>query len=339
MRIVPPTPIRAAVALLSALVLLAPTGGATGCGSGADDDDGCHQEPPNPDADGGGLVCGQPFELNEANGDPGVFGVKVVEYVHVNAAGIVETDTISQLLVLGYVDYHPETLDADIGIQLCQILIPKVEIPGQPEPTVFNTLPQMLPNIPRVQIKASMSGDTTCEQFVSEKAITVIGACLEDQLNDPLPSDARTEVCPGTFTAADKDTFCDDIHQDCMYDLDEDGLPATTLTAENVPGLDVDIVYGTMRSWISMEGLVATSDLILGVAYWSLEMQIVGCRLVPIGGGDLRDCTSDEVDIVAQINPDLTQTPGQDSTFQAVRVRPDMDCYELIDRELEIFGR
>ena len=284
-------------------------------------------------------MCGQPFELNQPNGDPGVFGVKVVEYVHVNAAGIVETDTISTLLVLAYVDYHEETQDADIGIQLCQIQVPKVEIPGQPEPTEFNTLPSMLPNIPRVQIKASMSGGSTCDEFVSEKAITVIGACLQDQLSDSLPYDDGSQTCPGTFTAADKDTFCDSISENCMYDLDEDGLPATTLTAENVPGLDVDLVYGTMRSWISMEGMVATSDLILGVAYWSLELQVVGCRLTPLGGGDLRECTADEIDIVAQINPDLTQTPGQDSTFQAVRVDPEIDCFELIDRELEIFGR
>lgn len=128
-----------------------------GCGSGADDD-ACQQDDTPPSSDAGGLVCGQPFELNQPNGDPGVFGVKVVEYVHVNAAGIVETDTISTLLVLAYVDYHEETQDADIGIQLCQIQVPKVEIPGQPEPTEFNTLPSMLPNIPRVQIKASMSG-------------------------------------------------------------------------------------------------------------------------------------------------------------------------------------
>ena len=42
---------------------------------------------------------------------------------------------------------------------------------------------------------------------------------------------------------------------------------------------------------------------------------------------------------MAQINPDLTQTAGQDSTFQAVRVNPDITCFELIDREMEIFGR
>jgi hypothetical protein len=182
-----------------------------------------------------------------------------------------------------------------------------------------------------------MSGDTTCDSFESEKAITVIGACLEDDLDDWLVSDP-TKQCSGQFTNANKETYCDG-KSDCMFDLDEDGLPGTTLEAENIPGLDVDRVYGTMRSWISMEGLVASSDLILGVAHWSLEVAMAGCRLFPIGGGNLRECTPDEVSIVSQINPDLTETAGQESTFQAVRIREDMDCFELIENELEIFGR
>ena len=315
--------------------VIAATALVAACPNGADDDN-CHTDPPNPDLDGG-LVCGQPFDLNGPNGDPGVFGVKVVEYVHVNAAGIVETDTISTLLVIAYVDFHQATLDADVGIQLCQIQIPKVEIPGQPLPTTFRTLPAMLPNIERVQIRAWMSGDTTCETFESEKAVTLIGACLEDTLEDWLVTDPAKQ-CSGQFTNANKETYCDG-QSDCMFDLDEDGLPGTTLEAENIPGLDVELVYGTMRSWISMEGIVANSDLILGVAHWNLEVAMAGCRLFPIGGGDLRECTPSEVGIVSQINPDLTATPGQDSTFQAVRVREDIDCFELIDRELEIFGR
>ena len=322
------------IGLACVLVLsLAPL---TGCPSG-DDDGGCQTTPPSEDIDGG-LVCGEPFDLNGPGGEPGVFGVKVVEYVHVNAAGIVETDTISTLLVLAYVDFHIDTLDADVGIQLCQIQIPKVDIPGQPLPTTFQTLPAMLPNIERVNIRAWMSGSSTCDAFESEKAITVIGACLGDTLNDFLISDP-TKTCPGQFTNANKDTFCEG-KSDCMFDLDEDGLPGTTLEAYNIPGLDVELVYGTMRSWISMEGIVANNDLILGVAHWSLEVAMAGCQLYPIGGGNLRECNPGEVSIVEQINPDLTETPGQESTFMAVRMEdPNIDCFELIDRELEIFGR
>jgi hypothetical protein len=308
-----------------------------GAGCPAGGDDSCQVEGPSPDVDGG-LVCGAPFELNEPNGDPGVFGVKIVEYVHVNAAGIVETDTISVLLLLAYVDYHADTLDADVGVQLCQIQIPKVEIPGQPKPTVFQTLPAMLPNIPRVAIKATLSGNTSCESFTSEKAVTVIGACLEDPLGSNLPVDPGSQQCPGVFASPEKDTYCDS-RAGCMYDLDLDGEAGATLTADNVPGLDVDLVFATMRSWISMEGMVATSDLILGIAYWSLELVPFGCKLTPMGGGAARYCSPDELKIVAQINPDLSQTANQDSTFMAVRLRPDIDCFELIDRELEIFGR
>ncbi len=321
--------------LLPVAILLSVVSWLGGCPNGAGDDT-CQTEPPDTNLDGG-LVCGQPFDLNGPGGEPGVFGVKVVEYVHVNAAGIVETDTISTLLVIAYVDFHPETLDADVGIQLCQIQIPKVEIPGQPLPTTFRTLPAMLPNINRVQIRAWMSGTNTCDSFESEKAITVIGACLEDDLDDWLVTDP-TRQCSGQFTNSNKKTYCEG-KSDCMFDLDEDGLPGTTLEAENIPGLDVELVYGTMRSWISMEGIVANSDLILGVAHWSLEVAMAGCQLYPIGGGAIRECNPDEVDIVSQINPDLTETPGQESTFLAKRIREDMDCFELIDRELEIFGR
>jgi hypothetical protein len=308
-----------------------------GCGGGKDDS--CAQNQTISGVDGG-LQCGLPFELNETDGNgnvigPGVFGVKVVEYVHVNAAGIVETDTISILLVLAYVDYRPATLDADVGIQLCQIQVPKVDIPGQPEPTVFKTLPQMLPNIPRVMVRAWVSGNTTCETFDSDPAVTVIGACLQDQLNDELPV---SPTCPGAFDPADKDTYCD-TRAGCIFDLDADGFPATTLEAENVPGLDVDLVFASMRSWVSMAGMVASSDLILGTANFDLTVMPFGCRLIPLGGGEQRECNAEEVNIVAKINPDITQTPGQDSTFMAVRVRSDMTCEELIEDELEIFGR
>lgn len=295
----------------------------------------------NPSGVDGGLQCGLPFELNETdnNGNvigPGAFGVKVVEYVHVNAAGIVETDTISVLLFLAYIDYHPETPDAELGVQLCQIQIPQVDIPGQPEPTIFRTLPEMMPNIPIAWVHADLSGTTTCESFTSDKAITIIGACLEDELEDDLP--AVDAVCPGTLDPNEKDTYCQ-TQPNCNYDVDMDGYVAATLEAENLPGLDVDLVFANMRSWVAMDGFVATDDMILGNATFDLRVHPLGCRLTPLGGGDQRDCNSEELKIVTRINPDITQTPGQDSTFIAVRIDSDLTCEELIERELEIFGR
>jgi hypothetical protein len=309
-----------------------------GCDSAANG--GCVEDQ-NPSGVDGGLQCGQPFDLNQTdpNGGyvgPGVFGVKVVEYVHVNAAGIVETDTISVLLFLSYIDHFPEEDRADMGVQLCQIQIPQVDIPGQPEPTVFRTLPAMMPNIPIANVEAELSGTRTCETFQSEEAVTLIGACLEDQLHGELPG--SDSICAGQFQPAEKDTYCQ-TRDGCNYDVDLDGYMAATLEAENLPGLDVDLVFANMRSWVAMDGFVATSDMILGTATFDLRVHPLGCVLTPLGGGDPRPCNSEEFKIVKKINPDITQTPGQDSTFIAVRVDPDLTCEELIENELEIFGR
>ena len=328
-----PLPHSALAVVVTCTVLLA-----LGCGPGGDGNS-C-QSDTNPSGVDGGLQCGEPFNLNEIDTGgtvigPGTFGVKVVEYVHVNAAGIVETDTISVLLFLIDIDHDVAANDAQVGVQLCQIQIPKVDIPGQPEPTVFRVLPEMMPNIPKVYVDADLSGNTTCETFVSDKAVTVIGACLEDELEDDLPGD---ETCSGAFDNTQKDTYCES-RSGCSYDVDEDLYPAATLEAENLPGLDVDLVFANMRSWVSMDGLVATSDLILGTAKFDLRVNPIGCQIIPLGGGDARDCNREELKVVTKVNPDITQTPGQDSTFIGVRVDPATTCEELIERELEIFGR
>ncbi len=305
-------------------------------------EDTCQRSSEGPGVDGG-LQCGRPFNLNEVDSQgrtvgPGRFGIKIVEYVHVNAAGIVETDTISVLLMLADVDYHPETKDADIAVQLCKLAIPEVAVPGQPEPTVFRILPSMLPNVPTVHVKGTLSGNETCDTFSTEKAVSVMGACLENPVDDPLPTDPATQTCPGAFDPSQKDSYCE-TRSGCMYDLDLDGYPAATLEAENVPGLDVDLVFAVMRSWVSMEGMVATSDLLLGTAKFDLLVAPFGCRLHPLGGGEQRDCNADELKVVAKINPDITQTPGMDSTFMAVKLPPETTCQDIIDNELEIFGR
>lgn len=294
----------------------------------------------NPSGVDGGLQCGDPFNLNETdqNGEtigPGVFGVKVVEYVHVNAAGIVSTNTISILLFLIEIDHDTDQNDAMAAVHLCQIQIPKVDIPGQPEPTSFEVLPEMMPNLPVRTIRVEMSGNKTCETFVTEKAITIIGACLKNELEDDLPG---LETCPGEFDTSQKNTFCD-TRSACSYDVDLDGYPAATLEAENLPGLDVDLVFANMRSWVSMNGMVATSDLILGIAEFDLVVNPIGCMITPLGGGEPRLCNKEELKVVTRVNPDITQTPGQDSTFMAVRLEPSATCQNITDNELEIFGR
>ncbi|MCD6496809.1 MAG: hypothetical protein J7M25_00700 [Deltaproteobacteria bacterium] len=298
------------------------------------------QNPPSVD---GGLQCGLPVNLNETDQagnviGPGAFGIKVVEYVHVNAGGIVETNTISVLLMLAYIDHHLDTNDTDIGVQLCKIQIPKVDIPGQSKPTVFQTLPALLPNIPKVWVKGTMTGHDTCDTFTTEKAITPLGACLPDPLSAVLPNDPASQTCSGAFDTSQKDDYCN-AKPMCLYDVDIDSYPGATLEAQNVPGLDVDLVFTVMRSWVALDGMAATNDLLLGTATFDLQVVPFACRLTPMGGGAQRDCNNDELKIVMKINPDITQTPGQDSTFVAVRVPSDTTCQDIIDDEMKIFGR
>ncbi len=322
------------------LVLAFVVGALAACGG--HDAGACQRSDDQPSVDGG-LQCGQPFQLNEVDGQgnvtgPGLFGIKIVEYVHVNAGGIVETDTITVLLMLASFDHQQGSQDIAIDGQLCQIQIPKVDIPGQPAPASFDTLPDLMPNVPVSHIKGTLSGDKTCDSFTTEKAVSIIGGCLADPLNDPLPDDPVGGVCQGAFDVGQKDQYCDG-RSGCMYDVDMDGYHGATLVAHNIPGLDVDLVFAVMRSWIELDGMVATSDMLLGTARFDLLVAPFGCRLTPMGGGDQRDCTADELSIVAKINPDITQTPGQDSTFVAVRVPQGTDCAYIIDHELEVFGR
>jgi hypothetical protein len=213
-----------------------------------------------------------------------------------------------------------------------------VVIPGQPEPTRFIPLPALLPNVPRTLVHATFSGDTTCETFQSEPAVSLFGTCLADPLQDELPTDPASQTCAGAFVPAEKDTYCD-TRDSCLYDVDGDGYPAATLEAENVPGVEVDVVFVAMRSWIAMTGMVANDDLILGTVTFDLVIHPFGCRIVPIGGGDIRACNAQELEIVSRVNPSITQTPGQESTFMAVRLPDTVSCAELIERESEIFGR
>jgi hypothetical protein len=291
------------------------------------EDDLCRRSPGDVGGVDGGLVCGEPFDLHAPGGAPGRFALKVVQYLHLDAAGVVETDTIGA--AVGWFDLqHGPDGTGTVALKLCHLDIPQVSIPGQPLPSTMALRPGALYTVPPPVAGLAVGGDRTCDPFHMDPNVVLIAARLTNSLDDPLPHDDVTQTCPG-----------EDVGTNCLYDQDQDGKPAATLIAENLPVLPVDEVYVTLRSWLSLDGLVASSDLALGTATFGLEIEVVGCRIAPLDGGALRRCTPDEEHVVAEICPVVSQTPGVDSTFLAVRVAPDTECPYVIEHAAELFGR
>jgi hypothetical protein len=275
----------------------------------------------------GGLQCDLPFDPREPGETSGRFAIKVVQYIHVNAAGIVETDTIGT--AMGYADlsYDPTTGGGQFTLKMCDLQVPKMEIPGQPEPTIFTVRQQTLALVEPAVTQFTLSGEHTCAGFVTDPAVVLVAVRLVNDLLDPLPNDAESQTCPGPEAL------------NCLFDVDLDAKPAATVTAENVPGLEVDEVYATLRAWVAFDGLVGRSDLMLGSATFGLDLAVVGCRIEPLGGGDKRTCNDTELGVLEQVTPVFDQTPGMDSTFQAVRVDASTDCQTVIANADALFGR
>lgn len=275
----------------------------------------------------GGLTCGVPYDISGPGGAPGHFAGKVIQYVHINAAGLVETDAISQLLFIA--DYDVANLK--VRVQLCRLEIPQVQVPGQPEPTRFQFLPGFFDNLDTVEVDMVKEGETTCSKLGFLPAITLFGVRLTDAMNDALPTDAAGQACP--------DGGANPVQPACIYDMDADGHPGVTLLAQNLPGIDVKEAYMVIRSWTGTDAIVANDDMILGQANWGLEQLVIGCSLIPMGQTTLRVCNDDERDVARNVNPVLTQVENRPGDYLGVRIPDDYDCKKVIELENTIFGR
>lgn len=303
--------------------LLAVTGGC----APADDPGTCNQGNGPPTTVDGGIQCNLPFDPRETGESSGRFAVKVVQYIHINAAGIVESDTIGSAIGYADLEYDPTTGDGQMTLKMCELLVPKMEIPGQPEPTIFTIRHQTMELVEPGVTPFTLTGEHTCAGFVTGPAVILVAVRLSDHLLDPLPHDAESQTCPGPEAL------------NCLFDVDLDAKPAATIGAENVPGLEVDEIYATLRAWVALDGLVGRPDLLLGTATFGLDLAVVGCRIEPFGGGDKRACNDTELSVLAQVTPTFDQTPGTDSSFQAVRVPPDTNCPTIITQADTLFGR
>lgn len=294
--------------------------GLAACGGGTD----------APDAFSYGERC-EPGGTFDLNGRAAVLGQL---NVHIDAGGLVETDTTAELLIA--MDIVQSGTSVSVSAEACDIVIPDVPIEGQDQPLTFEVPEATITSVAGVTGTASLSSpNQTCAAFESSELVIVIGARLDEtQLaTAPLPEADQD----GNFTACapTADTSCDlAIGTGCACDQESDTKPGATLLAMNVPAVDLDEVYVTLRTKFSLTGEVHSSDLVLGTIDATLEQGILGCRMAD---GD--PCSAGEVGAVRTLNPDITQQPGNPSLFRAVRVAEGTTCADIIAMRDELFPR
>jgi hypothetical protein len=254
--------------------------------------------------------------------------------VHVNASGLVEVDTTAELLIS--LDLAQQGTGVGVVATACAIQIPDVPIAGQDRPIHFEVPAATVASVAGVTGRGTLSSpDATCAALTTDEFVLVLGARLEPArvATAPLPQadDAGTfRFCPPSI-----DTPCNlAIGASCACDQEADGKAGATLRASNVPAVNLDEVYVALRSRFALRGEVFSSDLVLGEIDASIEQSILGCHLA--GGGA---CTPGQIGAVKNLNPMVTQQPGNPSTFRAVRVPPATTCAEIIAQRDTLFPR
>lgn len=295
---------------------------AAGCGAGGTGD--------GPDARVFGEQCvpGGHFALD---GRAAVLGTL---NVHVNASGLVEVDTTAELLIALDLVQHGTTVD--IVASACSIQIPDVPIAGQDRPIHFEVPQATVASVAGVTGTGTLSSpDATCANLTTDQFVLVLGAVLEPRTmaTAPLPeadSNGAFRFCPPSI-----DTPCNlAIGANCACDQEADGKAGATVRASNVPAVDLDEVYVALRTRFALTGQVFSSDLLLGDIDASLEQGILGCHLATGSG-----CTAGQIGAVKNLNPVVTQQPGNPSSFRAVRVAAGTTCADVIAQRDTLFPR
>jgi len=291
-----------------------------GCGSGGGGG--------RPDAKVFGEVCspGGTFDIN------GRAAVLASLNVHINASGLVELDTTAELL-LG-LDVEQNGTDLVVTAELCVIQIPEIPLQGQDQPIIFDVPTETVESVEPVTGTGTLSSpNQTCATIESQQFTLVIGAILDPIESALLPvSDDNGDF---SFCAPTADTTCDlAIGVNCACDQEGDGIAGATLRASNVPAVDLDEVYVTMRAQFTLNGEVHSSDLLIGEVDATIEQGILGCHLA---SGNT--CNADQVGAVKNLNPVITPQLGNPSTFRGVRVDPSTTCADIIANRDDLFPR
>jgi hypothetical protein len=282
-----------------------------------------------PDAFAFGERC-EPGGTFDMNGRAAVLGTL---NVHINASGLVETDTTAELLIA--MDVVQEGRDVTVSAKACAIEIPDVPISGQDQPISFEVPEATIDSVAEIAGVGTLSSpNETCATFATEELVIVLGAKLDDAnvATAPLPSadeDGNFETCPLGEMSCELA-----IGSGCACDQEGDLNPGATLLAMNVPAVNLDQIYVTLRTRFSLSGEVYSSDKVLGTIDATLEQGILGCRMAD---GDM--CSAAEVNTVKVLNPQITQLEGNPSLFQAARVPEGTTCADIIAMRDTLFPR
>ncbi|MBL8622680.1 MAG: hypothetical protein JNK64_15300 [Myxococcales bacterium] len=254
--------------------------------------------------------------------------------VHVNASGLVEVDTSAELLIA--LDLDQTGTAVAVRAEACDIEIPAIPIAGQDRPIRFEVPAATVASVAGVEGTGTLtSADATCAELAVEKLTLVIGANLDPATagTTPLPeadADGAFRFCPPSA-----DTSCAlAIGVSCACDQEGDAKPGATLRAYDVPAVNLDEVYVTLRTQFELTGEVFSTDLILGEVDASLQQGILGCHLATGGA-----CTPAQIGAVKNLNPIITQQPGTPSTFRAVRVPVGTSCADVVAMRDTLFPR
>jgi hypothetical protein len=254
--------------------------------------------------------------------------------VHVNASGLVEVDTTAELLLVLDIVQNGTSISVTAGG--CGIEIPDVPIAGQDQPIRFEVPQATIESVTGVMGAGVLSSPSdVCATLDTDRFTLILGAVLDPTTIQTAPLPEADDNGNFRFCPPSADTTCDlAIGSNCACDQEGDGKPGTTLLAYNVPAVNLDEVYVALRTNFGLSGEVFSSDLVVGEIDATIELGILGCHIS--GGGA---CSPGQIGAVKNLNPVITQQPGNPSLFRAVRVPPGTTCTQIVQMRDELFPR
>ncbi len=254
--------------------------------------------------------------------------------VHVNASGLVEVDTTAELLLV--IDIVQNGTVVKVIAGGCGIEIPDVPIAGQDQPIRFEVPQSTIESVAGVTGDGALTSPSeVCARLETDRFTLVLGAVLDPSTIGTAPLPEADDNGNFRFCPPSADTTCElAIGSNCACDQEGDRKPGTTLLAYNVPAVNLDEVYVALRTQFALSGEVFSSDLVNGEIEATIELGILGCHLA--GGGA---CGAGQIGAVKNLNPVITQQPGNPSLFRAVRVPPGTTCTQIVDMRDTLFPR